>query len=94
MNIWLPIIFPSAFIGISFAIFLPRKAGLICSGAVPWFGLLAWLLYQQYFVPYKGGGASMWPIAQLVAGTVAAATGIIFFLLWKTLSDKIQQSRK
>jgi hypothetical protein len=39
--------------------------------------MLAWLLYNEYFVPDPGGGASMWPIAQLVAGSVAAAVGML-----------------
>ena len=49
------------------------------AGALPWFGLLAALLYTEYFRPYQGGGASMWPIAQLFGGFVAAGTGVLAF---------------
>jgi hypothetical protein len=94
MNIGLPIISPSAFIGISFGIFLPKRAGLISSGVIPWLGVLAWLLYQEYFVPYKGGGASMWPVAQLVAGTVAAATGMASYLGCKNRVGFFQQGKR
>ena len=51
-----------------------RKAVLI-GAVIPWLGLLAWLLYHEFLVPYQGGGASMWPIAQLFGGTVAALVG-------------------
>ncbi len=51
---------------------------VVVGAAVPWLGLLGYLLYNEYFVPYQGGGASMWPIAQLVAGTAAAVIGAIF----------------
>jgi len=37
---------------------------------------LASLLYQEYFAPHQGGGASMWPIAQLFGGTLAASLGV------------------
>jgi hypothetical protein len=50
---------------------------VILGGAIPWFGLLVWLLYNEYFVPYQGGGASMWPIAQLFAGSVMAVVGVV-----------------
>lgn len=64
------------------------RLGIVLSGAIPWLGLLAGLLYQEYFVPYQGGGASMWPIAQLFGGTVAAVTGIGMYLLGKKLFDR------
>jgi hypothetical protein len=83
MIIWLYIIILSVFTGFICSVFLKGKIGTICSGAIPWFGLLASLLYQEYFVPYKGGGASMWPIAQFFAGTIAAAIGITAYKLTK-----------
>ncbi|EDY86337.1 hypothetical protein GP5015_1811 [gamma proteobacterium HTCC5015] len=42
---------------------------------MPWLALLAAILYAEYVLPYEGGGASMWPIAQLVGGTAAAFSG-------------------
>lgn len=68
-------------------IILSVLAGGICGGlirgrrailwgaAVPWLGMLAWLLYNEYLVPSGEGGASMWPVAQLIAGTVMAVAG-------------------
>ena len=62
-------------------------AGGICGGlirgrrailwgcAVPWLGMLAWLLYNEYLLLHGEGGASMWPVAQLFAGTVMAIAG-------------------
>ena len=48
---------------------------LACSAAIPWLGLLTFLLYTEYFVPYRGGGASMWPIAMMFSGTAMAIVG-------------------
>lgn len=71
---WSVIVGGSALIGVLVAWQVPRRPRLLAA-AVPWFSLLAWLLYYEYFVPYYGGGASMWPVAQLVGGTVAAVVG-------------------
>jgi len=57
--------------------------------ALPWLGLLAYLLYNEYVLPYRGGGASMWPVAQLFGGTLAAFTGasaalaVLLFRRWR-----------
>lgn len=37
--------------------------------------LLGWLLASEYLLPYRGGGASMWPIAFVVGGSAAALMG-------------------
>ena len=76
---WLTIIVPSLLTGLLLALFFRGRIGLILSGLLPWLGLLVMLLYQEYFVPYQGGGASMWPIAQLFGGTVAAAIGVMAY---------------
>ena len=78
---WLILIVLSALAGAVCAGALKGGLGLFASGAVPWFGMLGWLLYNEYFVPYHGGGASMWPIAQLFGGTVAAVAGMIIYAL-------------
>jgi hypothetical protein len=74
---WLTIIVLSAIAGMVCGWFLPGRRALTWGGAVPWLGLLGWLLYNEYVLPYRGGGASMWPIAQLVGGSVAAIVGIL-----------------
>lgn len=76
MMAWILILIPSALIGAACAWQLKGKVALFCSAAIPWLGLLILLLYNEYFVPYQGGGASMWPIAQLFAGTAAALIGL------------------
>ncbi len=75
--VWCAILIPSAIVGLLCGYLSRGKWGLVIAGAVPWFGLLAALLYTEYLLPYRGGGASMWPVAQLFGGTVAAATGLI-----------------
>ena len=77
MSVWSVLILLSALAGGICGLIFRGKRAIIFGGAAPWFGVLAWLLYNEYFVPYQGGGASMWPIAQLFAGSVAAVVGVI-----------------
>jgi len=79
--VWSILLIPSALIGFICGYLIKNRFGIILAGAIPWFGLLGALLYYEYFVPYQGGGASMWPIAQLFGGTIAAVTGIAAYSL-------------
>jgi len=47
------------------------------STALPLLGYIAWSTYQEFFVPYKGGGASFWPLDIIFAGPAAAMGGAI-----------------
>lgn len=76
MSVWSALILLSALVGGICGFAFPSRRGLVAGAAIPWVGLLACLLYNEYFVPYQGGGASMWPIAQLVGGSVAAVVGV------------------
>ena len=87
MHIWLILIGGSALIGFLTAILLKKNWAIYVAAAVPWFTLLGALIYTEYFTPYKGGGASMWPIAQLFGGTVAALVGIASYKLTKYLTN-------
>jgi len=80
MEAWLSIITLSAVVGAACAWRLSGRWGLVCAGTLPWLGLLAWLLYLEQ-QPYRGGGASMWLVAQAFAGTVAAVVGIATYLV-------------
>ena len=75
MNPWLGLAVLSVLAGIGAAVAFKGRLAIITGAAVPWLGLLAVLLYHEFFVPYQGGGASMWPVAQLVGGTFAAVIG-------------------
>ena len=77
MGDWITIIVLSALVGSLCSAFLRGTTAWVASALLPWFGVLAWLLYHEYFVPYQGGGASMWPVAQLFAGTVAGGVGLV-----------------
>ena len=85
MTAWIILIVASAVVGLLVALKLSGAVGVVTAGLVPWLGMLAWLLYNEYFVPYRGGGASMWPIAQLFAGTVAAGIGIASYSVGRRL---------
>ncbi|MBD2094693.1 hypothetical protein H6F90_05955 [Trichocoleus sp. FACHB-591] len=67
---------------------------IILGGAIPWFGLLAWLLYNEYFVPYQGGGASMWPIAQLFAGSIVAVVGILAAVVVREVKARLRGNKR
>ena len=84
MEAWLTIILLSAATGFLCSRLLTGAIAWVASALLPWLGLLAWLLYQEYFVPYQGGSASMWPIAQLFAGTVAAGVGLAAHAIFRT----------
>jgi len=81
MNIWYILITLSSLVGLLVAKYMRHKLSIFVAGAVPWLGLLGSLLYTEYFVPYQGGGASMWPVAQLFGGTAAAVIGVVVFFL-------------
>lgn len=73
--VWSAVIVPSILWGACCALIIKTQYSHYLSWVIPWFVLLAFILYAEYFTPYQGGGASMWPIAQLVGGTVVALTG-------------------
>lgn len=81
MNTWFMLIFLSSLVGLLVARFMQHKLSILVAGALPWLGMLCVLLYSAYFVPYQGGGASMWPIAQLFGGSAAAICGITAFVI-------------
>jgi hypothetical protein len=92
---WPTLIVLSALAGVVCGWMLPgRRRAVAWGGAVPWLGMLAWLLYNEYFVPSEGGGASMWPIAQLVAGSVAAAVGMLAAAVARAARVKLRSSAR
>jgi hypothetical protein len=75
MNAWLILGLASLAVGVLAGFVFRGVIAIVVGSIVPWCGLLAVLLYHEYFVPYQGGGASMWPVAQLFGGTFAAIVG-------------------
>jgi hypothetical protein len=62
----------STVFGIVCGMFIARKRfGFILVLCVPVFTILSILIYNEYFVPYAGGGASMWPIAMIFCAVPA-----------------------
>lgn len=71
------IIFVVAFI---LALALQRKGkSLRFSVTVPVVCFVAFVLFDAYVLPYRGGGASMWPIAILFGAPVVFAGGLLGF---------------
>ena len=81
MLTWLALLGLSGLSGLLTALLLEKPWAIYVAAAVPWFGLLLAILFTVYFTPYAGGGATMWPIAQLFGGTIAATTGVLVFLV-------------
>ena len=81
MHVWLILITLSSVVGLLVAKYMRHKLSVFVAGSLPWLGLLGVLLYIEYFVPYQGGGASMWPVAQFFGGTAAALIGVVTFLV-------------
>jgi hypothetical protein len=78
MLLWFAIIGGSLAVGLTAArLSNGRRAAAWIAGAVAWLLMLAYLLVNEYVLPYRGGGASMWPIAQLFGGSVAAAVAAL-----------------
>jgi hypothetical protein len=91
---WSTLIFLSALAGGICGWVFRGYRSVILGGAIPWFGLLGWLLYNEYFVPYQGGGASMWPIAQVVGGSVAAVVGVLAAVVVREVKARLLGSKR
>ena len=78
MEPWGYIMIPSALVGAFSGCLFRDKKSYFVAGALPWFGLFALLLYDIYW-RHSGHAqaASMWPIAQILGGTLAAVTGVV-----------------
>jgi VanZ family protein len=78
MLLWFAIVGGSIVVGLVVARLLNgSRAAAWIAGAMAWLLMLAYLLVNEYVLPYRGGGASMWPIAQLFGGTIAAAVAAL-----------------
>jgi hypothetical protein len=96
MLAWSLLIVLSGLVGGLTARFLKRPVAIVIGAGAAWWGMLAYLLFDEYVLPYRGGGASMWPVAQLFGGTVAAACAAVTAtavvgLLWARSEFQRQQ---
>ena len=78
---WFVLIILSALVGIFIGAKASKKSSLLLAGAVPCSGFQAFILYNMYFVPYQGGGAPMWLVAQVFGGAISFTVGALSFLL-------------
>ena len=81
MTAWLSVLLPAAAVGLISGV-VARKwwTGAASAVVLPWLGVQTWVLYNEFCVPYQGGGASMWPIALFLAGSAAVVTGAVSFV--------------
>ena len=71
-------------IGVLSGHFIRGKTSFFVAGALPWFGLLACLLYREFYVPHEGR-ATMWPMAQFFGGFMVATIGLVSCTTCKAL---------
>ena len=64
--------------------YIRGKTSYFVAGALPWFGLLACLLYREFYIPHEGGVRG-WPLEQFFWGFMVAALGLISCTTCKTL---------
>ena len=88
METWFVLLAGSALIGGLSAWYLAGPSSWLVASLLPPSLLLGWLLTIEYLLPYRGGGASMWPIALVVGGTAAALTGCCACVLVKRAKAK------
>ena len=72
MGAWVILALLSMAIGAGVANVVKSAMSIVFAAIAAWLALLAWLLFSEYVLPYHGGGASMWPIAQMFGGSFAA----------------------
>ena len=90
LNPWIPVVLLPMIVGVVASYVLPRKTAIIVAAAVPWLGFLGVLLWFEFVQPPATGGASMWPIALLLGGTVVAFVG--GFSAWCV--SEVRQNRR
>ena len=68
-----------------------KTAWIISSLAIP-----AILLFDEFILPYRGGGASMWPIAIVIGGfygTILGGMGVLSASFYLKKKGNTQQGR-
>lgn len=61
---------------------------LLYAVSAPVVCVVALVLVDAYVLPYRGGGASMWPIAILFGAPVAFAGGLLGFIVGRRLEKQ------
>jgi len=78
---WITLISLSALFGFLLGMYKAGKWSAIMSGFIPCGIFQLFIFYDMYFVPYQGGGAPMWLVAQIFGGFVTFVTGILSYFL-------------
>ena len=88
MYVWIALIGGSTLIGVLSAMLIKKNWSIYVAGAVPWFVLLAVLIYTEYFSDWNKGGLGAWVLAQFLGGTIAAAIGVVACTFTRNLLNK------
>ena len=88
MYVWIALIGGSTLIGVLSAMLIKKNWSIYVAGAVPWFVLLAVLIYTEYFSDWNKGGLGAWVLAQFLGGTIATAIGVVACIFTRNLLNK------
>jgi len=72
---------------IAFSLFFGAITGVLrgprwLACVLPPLAIFSLMSYAEFFIPYAGGGASFWPIGEIVAsGTAFVSSAIPYFLI-------------
>ena len=76
---------------VSGALLQPFTKSVVITGVLGFSGYVVWSVYNEFFVPYAGGGASFWPIDIFFAGPYsgigAAVGGYVTSKLFKRIAE-------
>lgn len=92
METWFVLLGSAALVGGASAWYLRGASSWLVACLLPPALFLAWLLANEYLLPYRGGGASMWPVALVVGGTAAAVTSCCALALVRLLKPRHRTS--
>lgn len=91
MNLLNHLTLVSTLFGVVCGLLFKRKTlGFTLATCAPVAVSLSVLLYNEYFIPYKGGGASMWPIALIFTATPAVICSCLACALAQLLVNWVE----
>lgn len=85
MYTWVILVMLSVTSGIVLARTLKHQYAVVLAAAIPWFGLMSFLVYKEYTIQFKAEGLSMWLFTQAFVGAAAALFGVLAFVATRTI---------
>ncbi len=71
--------------------FFTKSVGV--TGVLGFFGYVVWSVYNEFFIPYAGGGASFWPIDIFFGGPCSCIGAAVGGYVTSKLFEKIPEEK-